>query len=837
MSDFSVLKHSTTTSGSPGLPPAAGSSGEHAVDFSILLWILLPAWLLTWFIINPPHGVDVDIARLIASAGLAEAIDSRLGAGSRPLLHVVSKWTSIGLSSAALAALIVTMIRSRRNPEFADRAKDAVKRLTYFLIAVAVCVAVVAFLKQTTGVACPRNTIPFGGTEPITSPVFGFALRPGQCWPGGAAGSGFCLFALFFALRGPWPRLARAALVLALALGSISGFERMTSGLHFISHNIVSLLIDWLVCAVLYIAFFARGAWLAKLREELTIGAKPGSAIAFMTFWWVAVFNGPTLWHAASINGEAFTQTGSARLFFACTALFAAGSAAILTLVSLLPRKPAKTVMLVLHAAGAVSFAAAVLYGALMTPDMIRNALATDGHESAGYLGARTLFVFFWSFLPPAAVTILMTGADKKTALLARTLKERLLLGLGAGLKARLRPALACVVLLVAVGIVLLANFQVFAGAIRSDRSLRYQLVPVSLVSSLVNTVTRDSSPDRARVRLVMDPAPQLAYSYDKPTLFVVVVGETTRSQNWGLAGYARNTARAVEGHDVISFPLVTACGTSTDVSLPCMMSRIGRSDYDRKRILREEALPDVLQRAGYEVEWIDNQSGCKGVCNGVPNRATDASLDPALCPGGHCYDGILVRELERKIKSIAESGSRKPVVLFLHMIGEHGPAYTDRSPSGIKIYGPECLAPDLSSCSREEIVNAYDNGVQYTGEVLKDMIDLLAERSDINSGLVFVSDHGESLGEKGLYLHGSPYFLGISEQIDVPMFMWFSKGFADVDGAKVAALRSRSEKLADARGGRPTHENLYHTVLSLLGVKSSTYRSDYDLTVNNPPA
>lgn len=837
MSDFSVLKHSTTTGGSLSLPPAAGSSGGHAVDFSILLWILLPAWLLTWFIVNPPHGVDVDIARLIASAGLAEAIDSTLGAGGRPLLHVVSKWTSIVLSSTALAALIVTMIRSRRNAEFADRAKDVVRRLSYFLIAVAVCVAVVAFLKQTTGVACPRNTIPLGGTEPITSPVFGFALRPGQCWPGGAAGSGFCLFALFFALRGSWPRLARAALVLALALGSISGFERMASGLHFISHNIVSLLIDWLICAVLYIAFFAKGAWLVKLREELRMGAKPASAIAFMTFWWVAVFNGPTLWHAASINGEAFTQAGSARLFFACAALFAVGSAAILTLVSLLPQKSAKTVMLVLHAAGAVSFAAAVLYGALMTPDMVRNALATDGHESAGYLGARTLFVFFWSFLPPAAASILMSRADIKSATLHQTLKEKILSGFKAGLKARLRPALACIALLAAVGIVLLANFQVFAGAIRSDRSLRYQLVPVSLVSSLVNTVTRDSSPDKARVRLVMDPAPQLANSYDKPTIFVVVVGETTRSQNWGLAGYARNTARALESHDVISFPLVTACGTSTDVSLPCMMSRIGRSDYDRKRILREEALPDVLQRAGYEVEWIDNQSGCKGVCNGVPNRATDASLDPALCPGGHCYDGILVKELERKIKSIAESGSRKPVVLFLHMIGEHGPAYTDRSPSGIKIYGPECLAPDLSSCSREEIVNAYDNGVQYTGEVLKDMIDLLAERNDINSGLVFVSDHGESLGEKGLYLHGSPYFLGISEQIDVPMFMWFSKGFADVDGTKIAALKLRSEKLADSRGERPTHENLYHTVLSLLGVKSSTYRADYDLTENNPPA
>ena len=165
-------------------------------------------------------------------------------------------------------------------------------------------------------------------------------------------------------------------------------------------------------------------------------------------------------------------------------------------------------------------------------------------------------------------------------------------------------------------------------------------------------------------------------------------------------------------------------------------------------------------------------------------------------------------------------------------MMGQHGPAYTQRSPEKMKVYGPECTDADLSSCTKDEIVNAYDNGVHYTDEVIDSIIDMLGKRTDIASGLVFVSDHGESLGEKGLYLHGAPYFLGISEQIDVPMLMWFSKDFESTAASKIAALKARAEK-----SERPTHENLYHTVLGLLGVTSTTYRESYDLTRTGPQA
>ncbi len=768
---------------------------------NLLICLFLPAWLLLWLVVFAPHALDLAVARAIDQAGLGPALDAAFGSWIRPFLHEVSKYTAI----AAAALVLFRLIGSLRAPA-ADPER---KKLVYILAAMLACVALVGFLKQTTGVFCPRTTTAFGGVNPITDPHFGLSVVPGNCWPGGAAGSGFCLFAFFFALRERHPKAARLALGAALVLGSVSGFERMTGGLHFLSHNVVSLLLDWTLCAAIYALMFERHGLLARIRRDAQSLTSTG-AIAFCLLWWVFVFNGPVLAHVSGLVPAAGAAHGALnlRLAAACTLLFAAGAAAILCLSFALPDLLAKALLCLLHAAAAVSFAGIVLYGALMTPDMVRNALATDWQEASGYFGLRTAFVFFWSLLPPVLVTVFAEGGRSRIRLL----------GCAAG-------ALA------AAAAVILLNFQMFAGAIRSDKSLRYQIAPVTLVASVVRTLTQDASPDGARQKTVTDPAPVLTARYDKPSLFVVVVGETTRSANWGLAGYKRLAECRLVARDLISFPVVTACGTSTDVSLPCMMSRIGRSDYNRKRIISEEALPDILQRAGYAVKWIDNQSGCKGVCSRVESRRTDSRLNPALCPDGRCYDGILIEEVKREAARLKASGSAKPVVLFLHMIGQHGPAYTARSPQKDKVFGPECTDSDLSSCSREGIVNAYDNGVAYTDRVLDGIIDVLESQKDIASGLLFVSDHGESLGEHGLYLHGSPYWLGLREQIDVPMLLWFSDDLQKKEGGRIEALRLNSDRV------KPSHENFYHTMLGLLGVQSTTYRPEFDLTRPKPAA
>ena len=304
-----------------------------------------------------------------------------------------------------------------------------------------------------------------------------------------------------------------------------------------------------------------------------------------------------------------------------------------------------------------------------------------------------------------------------------------------------------------------------------------------------------------------------------KPMLTVLVIGETARAQNFSLNGYARATNMELAHHDVLSFSNVTACGTSTAVSLPCMFSDLGRAKSRSDSATRREGLLDVLQRAGLNVLWLDNNSGCKGVCARVPHESMSASRVEALCREGDCYDDILVQALQNKAGLITTD-----TVVVLHMIGSHGPAYFKRYPEKFEAFSPACRSADLSRCSRETIVNAYDNSIRYTDHVLSELVGLLrGVNSRFDTAMLYVSDHGESLGEKGLYLHGIPYALAPREQVHVPMLMWISSGMRQRLGLDLACLAAR-------RGDALTHDNLFHSVLGLAMVDTGAYIEGLDL-------
>ena len=199
-----------------------------------------------------------------------------------------------------------------------------------------------------------------------------------------------------------------------------------------------------------------------------------------------------------------------------------------------------------------------------------------------------------------------------------------------------------------------------------------------------------------------------------KPKILLLVVGETARAANFQLNGYARATnPLLLKRADVISFSEVAACGTSTAASLPCMFAKEGRSDYQSGSY--EENLLDVLQRAGLAVLWIDNQSGCKGVCDRVPHTSTTALKDPAYCAGGECMDAIMVSRLDAEIAKLPAARRAKGVVVVLHQMGSHGPAYFKRSPPAQKHFAPECRSNTLQDCPRQNLLNAYDNSIVYT--------------------------------------------------------------------------------------------------------------------------
>jgi lipid A ethanolaminephosphotransferase len=252
------------------------------------------------------------------------------------------------------------------------------------------------------------------------------------------------------------------------------------------------------------------------------------------------------------------------------------------------------------------------------------------------------------------------------------------------------------------------------------------------------------------------------------------------------------------------------------------MFSPLGREGF-LARDRETENLLDVLQRAGLAVLWIDNQAGgCKGVCDRVPNVNTSGLKDAVLCPAGECRDEILLKGLDERLAALPADKRAKGVVLVMHQMGSHGPAYFERTPPAYKRFVPECTSSHLPDCSRETLVNAYDNTIAYTDHVLGGLIAWLGRHEDNATALLYVADHGESLGENNLYLHGLPYALAPDLQKHVPWITWLSPGFQRASGVTTQCLASR----ADAR---VTHDNLFHSVLGLMQVGTSAYQRTLD--------
>lgn len=310
-----------------------------------------------------------------------------------------------------------------------------------------------------------------------------------------------------------------------------------------------------------------------------------------------------------------------------------------------------------------------------------------------------------------------------------------------------------------------------------------------------------------------------------RPLVTILVVGETARAENFSLFGYQRDTNPGLKSiPDLVAFPQVSSCGTDTGVSVPCMFSGLGRARYSLRAVQRSENLLDLVQRTGLDVTWMDNQGGCKGVCARVPTVTLTESNNPRFCADGECHDEILLEGLEQRIASMTKGG-----VIVLHMMGSHGPAYFKRVPAAFARFKPVCETAQFSRCTNEEIVNAYDNTILYSDHVLTSLVALLRKTagSGADTMMLYVSDHGESLGENGVYLHAMPYMIAPKQQTHVPMVMWLSPGARE-------SLNVENACLADlARAKAFSHDNLFHTVLGLHRIRTSVY--DAGLDILNP--
>ena len=441
-------------------------------------------------------------------------------------------------------------------------------------------------------------------------------------------------------------------------------------------------------------------------------------------------------------------------------------------------------------------------YGVYLDTGMVRNVLQTDLRESSELVSPGLVLRVVAAGLLPAIL-------GWKVVLVRRSVGRAILVRIGA------------IVLSVAVAAAAaLLSFQSLSALMRNHHEIRHLITPGNYLVSLGRVLADDGAARNApRKELGAGAHVAAARAGQRPRLLVLVVGETARAQNWGLNGYPRQTTPQLSRLDVVNFPDVTSCGTSTEVSLPCMFSVYGREDYTKDKVRNSESLLHVLDHASISVTWLDNQGGCKGVCKDLPFQSYEHADDPDLCTAEGCLDGILFKGLSRRIASLLGDA-----VIVLLQLGNHGPAYYKRYPAGFGKFLPACESSALGDCSREQVVNAYDNALLYTDDLLARTIRLLGEQAGRDTALLYLSDHGESLGEGGLYLHGMPYAIAPDEQKKVPMLMWFSSGYAGSLALDLSCMKSK------AAAGEASHDNYFHTVLGLMQVAAPEYDPGLDL-------
>ncbi len=449
-------------------------------------------------------------------------------------------------------------------------------------------------------------------------------------------------------------------------------------------------------------------------------------------------------------------------------------------------------------------------FGTAFDREMIRNVVETDHAEAADLVSGAMLARLLLMGVVPA---VLLWFVPLEPRNWRNALRQKLLF-LGTG-------ATACIIMVLCSS----ASFAVF---LREHKPLRSLLSPAAAIagsigylqSTSLQTIRR-TDPGGQAWRVAPAGATSRAVgtagAARRPLLLVMVVGETARAANFGLNGYPRpTTPQLAVRDDLVYFPDTQSCGTSTAVSVPCMFSHLDRARFSHEQNQRYLNLLDMLQGAGVQVQWLDNNSGCKGVCERITNETTADACAPA-----HCRDEVLTRRLAELLPAIVQDS-----LIVLHQNGSHGPAYFERYAPEDEHFRSACRSARLDQCSDQEVVNAYDNTLRYTDRQLAALIDLLqSESGRVDSALLYVSDHGESLGENGIYLHGMPYRFAPPAQKQVPMLLWLSADYSKRSGVDPACLKQQ------AAAGSSSHDNLFHTTMGLLGVRNEVYAEGLDLT------
>ncbi|MDM9628576.1 phosphoethanolamine--lipid A transferase [Rhizobium sp. S152] len=441
-------------------------------------------------------------------------------------------------------------------------------------------------------------------------------------------------------------------------------------------------------------------------------------------------------------------------------------------------------------------------FGVIIDKEMIRNAAVSTGAETGHLITARFVTHMLLTGILPSLLIVWVRIRH-------RPFFQKLAHNTGV--------ILACLAVFAAVGF---GDYRAFAGIGRAHKDLLDRLNPfVPITSTIRFAVSSGKEADIVAEPLGTDARRVNTTGLSKPRVTIIITGETARADDFSLGGYKKKTNPELEKQNVVYFPNTTSCGTATAVSLPCMYSVYTRTAYTHTKGLATQNLLDVLTHAKVDVTWLDNDTGSYHVTDRVDYTYLPKSGDPRFCKDGECLDEILLDKVDNWLANVKGDS-----VLVLHQLGSHGPAYYARYPDEYRRFVPDCRANDFGSCTPEEITNAYDNTILYTDHVVSTVIDKLKQHAaSVAGAVVYVSDHGESLGENGIYLHGTPYIIAPSEQTHVPFLTWVGDDLAKSAGYDMSCMAKHA---AEPR----SHDNFFHSVLGLMDVATKVYDPKLDV-------
>jgi len=437
-------------------------------------------------------------------------------------------------------------------------------------------------------------------------------------------------------------------------------------------------------------------------------------------------------------------------------------------------------------------------YGVIIDRGMIMNALETNTAEARDLMSWQLLLYVLCIFVLPTLWLFKVKVREQKVF-------SRFGSHIAAGITALLLTSA-----------IAFSFSSFYASFFREQLAIRAYSSPMATLYAGIQILRKDVfKPAPKEIKKIGLDAKVIEKDVDRE-LIIMVVGETARADHFSLNGYPRKTNPLLEKQAVVSFTDVDSCGTSTAHSVPCMFSIKKRQEFSTSEAKHEENALDVLNRAGVNVLWRDNNSSSKGVADRVEYQDFRSSKTNPICDP-ECRDVGMLSGLD---KYIADHPTGD-ILIVLHQMGSHGPTYYQRYPKEFAIFGEGCETNQLDQCSIDQITSSYDSTILYTDYFLNETIEFLKQYDQtFETSMLYVSDHGESLGENGLYLHAMPYAIAPRSQTNVPVILWMGAQHADYDLQRV--LRAKDSNFS--------HHNVFHTLLGLFEIESEVYQPRLDL-------